>query len=100
MNKLRDIGWAVNEATKGNRIARQGWNGTGMFVFMQVPAEIPIEVIPKMQSLPEPVRVEFMLRSRSIRYMNQFALVKEDNTIHGWAPSAADALATDWVILD
>lgn len=90
----------MNEATKGKMIARQGWNGKGLFVFMQVPSKIPVEVIPRMQSLPEAVKVELTDRGQPISYMNQFALVKPDNTIHGWAPSAEDTLATDWVTLD
>ena len=67
---------------------------------MQVPATIPPEIIPKMQSLPQSVKDEFIRREASIHYCNQFALVKQDNTINGWAPSSADTLATDWCILD
>lgn len=97
---LHNIGYAVAAAKEGKRIARIGWNGSGMFVFMQVPSEIPIETVPRMTSLPEPVRAEFVRRGQSLKYSNQFALVKQDNSINGWAPSSADTLATDWIILD
>lgn len=94
------FGEAIEAVKQGKRITREGWNGIGMFVFRQVPAEIPLEVIPKMQSLPESVKEEFIKRGDSIRYSNQLALVKVDNSINGWAPSTADTLAEDWLILD
>ena len=103
-----------NEAiTKYQMIQRKGWNGKGMFVFAQVPSEIPIAVVPKMQSLPEDVMNEFMNRLNkasdnqqmtlrtdnpllTIRYDKQMCIVNSDNTINGWAPSVSDALAEDW----
>lgn len=95
-----DIGYAVEALKAGKRVARRGWNGAGMFVFMQVPSEIPADIIPKMQSLPESVKAVLSERGLPIRYSNQFALVKQDNSINGWAPSSADTLADDWEILD
>ena len=86
-------------------IQRTGWNGKGMFVFKQVPSEIPMTVVPKMQSLPEAVKDEFLRRTEtktnypfdSIRYCNQLAIVHPDNTINGWVPSVSDVLADDWI---
>lgn len=104
-----------NEAiTTFPMIQRNGWNGKGLFVFMQVPSEIPLSVVPKMQSLPEAVKNEFENRLNkatdnqnmviqadspllTIRYSNQLAIVDQENNIKGWAPSASDALANDWV---
>jgi hypothetical protein len=98
------FGQAVEALKQGKRIARQGWNGKGMFVFMQVPSEIAKDIVPKMQSLPQSVKDEFQKRfensSGSIYYSNQLALVNPSNLINGWAPSVSDALAEDWVILD
>ncbi len=71
-----------------------------MFIFLQVPATIPNDVIPNMQSLPDSVKAEFAKRGDSIRYSNQIALVEPNNHINGWSPSAADALADDWQILN
>lgn len=93
------LGMAIEALKAGKRVCRAGWNGKGLFVFMQVPATIPPEVIPKMQSLPESVKEEFAARGGSISYSNQLALVKPDGQISGWAPSASDALAEDWIIL-
>jgi hypothetical protein len=94
------FGEAIAALEEGKRVARKGWNGTGMFVFMQIPSEIGIDIIPRMQSLPDSVKAEFAKRGDSIRYSNQLALVKPDNSINGWAPSSADTLAEDWEILE
>lgn len=100
MTENLNFGQAIEALKQGKRVARQGWNGKGLFVFMQVPAEISEEIIPKMQSLPQSVKDEFAKRGKSISYSNQMALVDTNNQISGWAPSSSDTLAEDWVILD
>lgn len=101
------FGQAVSAMSQGYRVQREGWNGKGLFVFMQIPATIDKDIIPKMQSLPETVKAEFARRFEAtpdgihqIHYNNQMALVNPDNTINGWAPSSSDALASDWIVLD
>jgi len=109
------FGEAIEAAKKGKRIAREGWNGKGMFVFCQVPAQIPMSVVPSMQSLPDAVKNEFIKRyaqlqqseqgpeshpHSSIRYKNQMAMVYPDNNIYGWLASPSDVLEEDWCILD
>lgn len=98
---------ALEALKEGKKVKRNGWNGRGLFVFMQIPSIIDMEIVPKMQSLPQSVKDEFVKRYNSgsenfpcIRYNNQFAIVDMSNLICGWVPSASDILATDWVILD
>ena len=98
-NKV-NFGQAIEALKQGKRVQREGWNGKGLFVFMQVPSEINEEIIPKMQSLPQSVKDEFARRGGSINYSNQMALVNTDNSINGWAPSSSDTLAEDWIVLD
>jgi len=107
MSENVDFGKAIEALKEGKRVARQGWNGKGLFVFMQVPSIINREIVPKMQSLPKSVKDEFEKRFNdpdnqidAIYYDNQLALVNPSNLINGWAPSTSDALAKDWVILD
>lgn len=100
MTKNHTFGEAVEAAKQGKRISREGWNGKGMFVFMQIPSEINEEVIPKMQSVPQFVKDEFARRGGNIRYKNQLAMVYPDNTIYGWVASPSDVCENDWCILD
>lgn len=100
MVENQNFGQAIEALKQGKRVARQGWNGKGLFIFMQVPSEISEEIVPKMQSLPQSVKDEFERRGGSINYSNQMALVNPNNSINGWAPSSSDTLAEDWIILD
>jgi uncharacterized protein (DUF1919 family) len=95
-----NFGQAVEALKQGKRVARTGWNGKGLFIFMQVPSQINEEIVPKIQSLPQSVKDEFARRGGSISYSNQMALVNTDNSINGWAPSPSDTMAEDWVVLD
>jgi Protein of unknown function (DUF2829) len=95
-----NFGKAIESLKEGKKVAREGWNGKGLFVFMQIPSEIPEEVIPKMQSLPQSVKDEFARRGGSISYSNQMALVNPNNSINGWSPSSSDTLAEDWTIVE
>lgn len=101
------FGEAIEALKDGKRVTRTGWNGKGLFVFMQVPAIINKETVPKMQSLPQSVKDHFQKifdtaseQITTITYSNQMALVAPSNLITGWAPSSSDTLAEDWVILD
>lgn len=103
----KTFGEAIEAMKAGKRVQRSGWNGKGLFAFMQVPATIGKDIVPNMQSLPQSVKDEFQRRFESeaeqidaIYYSNQLALVNPSNLITGWAPSASDSLAVDWVILD
>lgn len=67
MIENQNFGQAIEALKEGKRVARQGWNGKGMFIFMQVPATIPADVIPKMQSLPQSVKDEFERRHQQYK---------------------------------
>lgn len=98
---------ALEALKEGKRIQRINWNDKGLFAFMQIPSVIDMEIVPKMQSLPQLVKDEFIRRYNfdsiefpCIRYSNQLAIVDTNNLICGWSPSVSDILATDWIILE
>lgn len=97
-----NFGEAIEALNKGAIIARKGWNGKGLFVFKQVPADISVEIVPKMQSLPDSVKDVFVARQESglteLHYRNQMAMVYPDNNIYGWLASPSDVFAEDWYI--
>ena len=105
--QLVSFGNAIQALRDGKRVQRSGWNGKDLFVFMQVPSEVPAEFVPRMSSLPKSVKAEFKRRFEdesaqidALYYNDQLALVNPSNLISGWAPSTNDALANDWIILD
>lgn len=104
---------ALEHMKLGGMATKKSLGDMGIFIFMQVPSEIDIDIVPKMQSLPDSVRKEFGKRSEgksemvkqlrvdhgTIRYSNQMAIVYPCNSIFGWSPSAADCLSNDWILL-
>ncbi|MDO6737080.1 DUF2829 domain-containing protein [Wenyingzhuangia sp. 2_MG-2023] len=112
--KLYSYSEALKAVKQGKMIQRKGWNGKGLFVFMQVPSVIDVvKTVPKMQSLPESVKQEFLKReakhkeqnifsktNTTLQYVNQMAIVDKKNKIQGWSPSVADTLEEDWYIID
>jgi hypothetical protein len=100
MNELLNFGQAIEALKHGKRIARQGWNGKGMFVFKQIPANVGIQYVPNMQSLPQETKDEFVKRGLNLSYSNQMCIVKVDNTIDSWVASSSDTFAEDWIILN
>ena len=95
--KFTEIIEALNQ---GKRVAREGWNGKGMFVFKQVSNVVEIQYVPKMTSLPTEVKNEFVKRGKDIHYCNAMCIVKADNTIDSWVASSSDTFAEDWCVLD
>lgn len=98
---------ALEVMKQGGMVTRGGWNVEHKFVFMQVPATIDKEIVPKMQSLPQSVKRHFQTtfdnpneQISAIYYSNQFALVGRSNMITGWSPSPTDILTGDWYQVD
>lgn len=100
LNGFATYGQVIEALKVGKTACRTGWNGTGMFIFKQVPANVKIQYVPNMQSLPDNVKDEFVKRGLDLNYSNQICIVKLDNTIDSWVASSSDTFAEDWIILD
>lgn len=95
-----DFGSAVRALKQGKLVARSGWNGKGMFIVKQIPAEIGLEIIPKMQSLPQSAKDKLIAANQSINYANQMLIINADGRADSWVPSSSDVFAEDWKILE
>lgn len=91
---------AIDALKSGKRLTREGWNGKDMFVFKQIPAEIALDIIPKMQSVPEDVKLKMLADGTTLKYTNQLAIVNKNGNVNSWLPSVEDIFAEDWIILD
>lgn len=95
------FGIALDVLKYGGRVRRGIWGPEGWFVYMPVPNTIQnLEFIQRMQSLPPLVKRAFADRPRPIHFRDELSIVSSDMVISGYSPSAADALAEDWEILD
>lgn len=116
MNTL-DFGQAIKALKEGKRVARQGWNGKGMFVFERPADELTVSmIVEKVKSLPESVKTFFKgqfswTKSESesgkgpenvkVKFGAYLCMYAADGSIvNGWLASQTDILAEDWIILD
>lgn len=76
----------------------------GKFITMQIPADIPTDVIPKMQSLNDQTKVILgAVGDCQIHYRNQVLMINtvdgEPNIATYYAPTWEDVFADDWMAL-
>lgn len=85
---------------EGFVIRREGWNGSGLMVFKQVPAHITSDIIPKMQSLPDEAKRLILEAGDHIDYESQ-CLIFDPTTgkANSWVPSISDVFANDWQLV-
>ena len=84
-----NFGEAVNNIKNGHKIAREGWNGKGMFVIY-----VPEENI----DLTE--QQEKMFGASNIILNEHFLIKNVNNTLSTWVPSINDCLAEDWYVIE
>lgn len=92
-------GEALEALKLGERVARIGWNGKGMFVFYQIPSVILPYLIAKMQSVPKKVKGYLIDSNITLKYINGMIIVNSDGRCDSWVASSSDTFANDWCIL-
>lgn len=108
------FGSALEALKQGLKVAREGWNGKGMFVFMRSADELNVEfVVDKVKSLPKSVKDYYLKdiinekgervpvdENDNVKFTAYLCLKAADGTIvNGWLASQTDMLAEDWEIL-
>lgn len=86
-----DFGSAVYLLKIGKKVARKGWNGSGMFVYYVPAASYPVE-----RNNLETMGGHF--ENDMVPYREYLALKTAQGDVATWAPSVSDALATDWCL--
>lgn len=94
-----NFGDALKACKSGNRIARAGWNGKGMFVFLShgSTTQIPDED-GRVEGIDETLFVQGH-EGTSTRLPNLNMQAATGSTVVGWLASQTDLLAEDWQIL-
>lgn len=90
MNTNLNFGQAIEAAKKGKRVARTGWNGSGMFAYI-----VPANSYPAQTGVAKEYWGE-----KLVPYRQYWALKTAQEDVATWSPSGSDSLAEDWVILD
>jgi hypothetical protein len=81
---------AIEALKKGLRVARTGWNGIGMFVFLVPGSTFKVSRHPLLGIYPE---------GTEINYRSHIDMKTADGSIVPWVASQTDVLAEDWIIL-
>lgn len=91
------FGQALEHLKSGHKIARKGWNGKGMFLFLLEGGSIPKSAIhdPKLKEVLEDNGSDHFEALPSIRMKTA-----DDKILTGWLASQTDMLSEDWVIFD
>lgn len=85
------FGHAVEYLKAGKRVARAGWNGKGMFLFLVAGSTFTVNRPPLLGIYPE---------GTSINYCPHIDMKTADNKVVPWFASQTDVLADDWHVIE
>lgn len=81
---------ALEHLKDGRKVARDGWNGKGMFIYYVPPAAYKAQTV---------VAKQYFGEDAMVPYNGYFAIKNVNNTVSTWVPSVNDCLANDWMIV-
>lgn len=87
---LFNFSQALELVKNGARLARTGWNGKGMFIFLVPGSEFKVNRPPLLGIYPE---------GTEIKYHGHVDMRTADGQIVPWLCSQTDMLAEDWAIV-
>jgi len=90
MEENYDFSQALDMIKDGRSVARNGWNGKGMFVFLVAGSNFMVNSEPLLSILGE---------GTPVTYRPHIDLRTTDGSISVWQPSMGDIMADDWVIV-
>lgn len=87
------FGAAMEHASMGAKIARKGWNGSGMYAVIMpgYPEGVPANAIT--------ARVHGVSEGSLLKVRPYWVLKTAQDDLAMWAPSGSDTLAEDWCIV-
>ena len=85
-----DFSKALQYVKAGHKVARDGWNGKGMFIFMVPGSTFQVNRPPLLGIYPE---------GTEITYAPHIDMKAADGTVGVWLASQADLFALDWELV-
>lgn len=86
-----DFGRALACLKDGLKVARSGWNGKGMFLFLVLGSTFKVNRPPLLGIYPE---------GTVINYCPHIDMKTADDKIVPWLASQTDVLAEDWMLVE
>lgn len=92
-----NFGQALESLKLGSKLARQGWNGKGMFIYLVQGTEVSV---PNLRNEAwKHVGVNKATYDKVIVNSHIDMKTADGSITVGWAPSQSDMMAEDWVIV-
>ena len=91
MEPMMNFGDALQALKHGQKVAREGWNGRGMFLFLVPGSVFKVNRAPLLGIYPE---------GTEINYRPHIDMKTVDGEIVPWVASQTDLLADDWCIVE
>jgi hypothetical protein len=91
-----DFGWALRQLKAGSHVARRGWNGKGMYLWLLPATTVKAEWCkePHLKQVAE-------ANGGSIEALGSIRMMTADKKVlTGWLASQTDMLAEDWVLVE
>lgn len=88
MPEIMTFSEALEHIKNGDRVARSGWNGKEMFLFLVPGSTFQVNRAPLLGIYPE---------GTEINYLSHIDLRTANGSIVPWLASQADLLEDDWV---
>jgi hypothetical protein len=82
------FGWAIEALKAGGKVARAGWNGKGMFLFLVPGSTFKVNRPPLLGICTE------------INYCPHIDMKTADDKVVPWLASQTDVLAEDWQVVE
>ena len=86
-----NFGSALQALKNGQKVAREGWNGKGMFLFLVLGSVFKVNRATLLGIYPE---------GTEITYRPHIDMKTVDGEIVPWVASQTDLLADDWCIVE
>lgn len=91
INYTMHFGGALLAMEQGFKVAREGWNGKGMFIFLVDGSKFKVNRAPLNKIYPE---------GTEITYQPHIDMKAADGSIFVWNPNQLDMLAKDWGVVN
>lgn len=94
-----DFGQALKHLKDGHKVARAGWNGKGMFIYLVNGTKVFYENL--RGEAAKHLEVSNPTNSGKTAIINSHIDMKatDGSIVVGWSPSQADMLAEDWEVV-
>lgn len=90
------FGMAIEAMKQGKKVARAGWNGKGMYVWI-----MPGSTVKDCKTITDPHLKAIDEAEGEIRFLGSVRMrTATGDVLTGWLASQTDMLSDDWVIVD